>query len=72
MQKKEVYKKWGLIGTHTARRTFATNAILEGSMPKMTIMIMTGHKSEKTFDGYVRVDSLTSALQYADTPFFNQ
>jgi len=72
VQKKEVYKKWELIGTHTARRTFATNAILEGSMPKMTIMIMTGHKSEKTFDGYVRVDSLTSALQYADTPFFNQ
>lgn len=47
--------KWELLTTHTARRSFATNNYLLG-MPTLTIRAMTGHKSEKTFMRYLRLD----------------
>lgn len=48
------YEKWQIISTHTARRTFATNAYLQG-VPTVTIMAVTGHKTEKAFLKYIKV-----------------
>ena len=47
-------QKWELITTHTARRSFATNQYLRG-IPSITIMQITGHKSEKAFIKYIKV-----------------
>ncbi len=46
--------KWELLTTHTARRSFATNEYLAGT-PSLTIMAITGHKTEKAFLRYIRV-----------------
>ncbi|RQP13902.1 MAG: hypothetical protein EAS52_18575 [Parapedobacter sp.] len=42
-----------LIGTHTARRSFATN-MFELGIPTLLIMAITGHKTEKAFLTYIR------------------
>lgn len=47
-KKSETFPKWSLISTHTARRSFATNEYLAGT-PVVTIMAITGHKTEKAF-----------------------
>jgi len=47
-------QKWELVSTHTARRSFATNEYLAGT-PTITIMAITGHKTEKSFLKYIRV-----------------
>ena len=46
--------KWQLVSTHTARRSFATNEFLAGT-PSLTIMAITGHKTEKAFLKYIKV-----------------
>lgn len=48
------YKKWELLTTHTARRSFATNEYKLGT-PSITIMAITGHRTEKSFLGYIKV-----------------
>ncbi len=45
--------KWEKISTHTARRTFATNA-MAGGVPVELIMHMTGHKNLKDLFKYIR------------------
>lgn len=54
---KEITKnlsKYELITTHTARRSFATNQYNVG-VPSITIMAITGHKTEKAFLRYIKV-----------------
>lgn len=51
---------WECISSHTARRSFATNLFLEGIEPKI-IMKITGHKTEKAFNAYIRVSKLDTA-----------
>ena len=46
--------KWQLVSTNTARRSFATNEFLAGT-PSLTIMAITGHKTEKAFLKYIKV-----------------
>ena len=46
--------KFELVSTHTARRSFATNAYLSG-IPCLTIMDITGHKTDKDFLKYIKV-----------------
>ena len=46
--------KCDLITTHTARRSFATNQFKAG-IPSLTIMAITGHKTEKDFLRYIKV-----------------
>ncbi len=46
--------KFQLISTHTARRSFATNEYLAGT-PSLTIMAITGHRTEKSFLRYIRI-----------------
>lgn len=54
------YKKWELLQSHTARRSFCTNEYLNGT-PTITIMAISGHKSEKTFMTYIKADALQHA-----------
>ena len=48
-------EKWQMVSTHTARRSFATNMYLMG-VPSITIMRITGHKTEKAFMRYIKLD----------------
>ena len=45
--------KWEKLTTHTARRSFCTNMYLMG-VPVMTIMAISGHKTEKSFRSYIK------------------
>ncbi len=59
-----------LAGTHTARRTFATNAYLAG-VPVLDIMQITGHRSFNSFYRYIRCEGISVALRVHSHPFFN-
>ena len=58
----ETFFKYQLIGTHTARRTFATLSIEKG-MPIETVMEITGHKNYKTFKKYVKITDTVKQTQ---------
>lgn len=62
-------KKYELISSHTARRTFATNAFLAG-IPDRIIMAITGHKTILAFQKYIRCSNLEAAIRIADHEFF--
>lgn len=64
-------KKSDMITTHTARRSFATNAYLSRSLDVYQIMRCTGHKSESSFLRYLKLDGKDFAIQAADSKFFN-
>jgi integrase len=53
--------KWEMITTHTARRSFCTNMYLLG-IPVMTIMSISGHKTEKSFRTYIKASSHEHAV----------
>lgn len=53
-------KDWEKVTSHTARRSFATNAVLAG-IEMHLIMKITGHKTESEFRKYVRIDDLMAA-----------
>jgi integrase len=46
--------KWELVTTHTARRSFATNVFKSG-FPAISLMKITGHRTEKAFLLYIKV-----------------
>ena len=48
------YLTWELIKAHTARRSFATNLYKSG-FPSISIMKITGHKTETEFLKYIKV-----------------
>lgn len=48
------HKKYELIKSHTARRSFATNLYLKGA-PTISIMKLTGHTTETNFMKYIKV-----------------
>jgi hypothetical protein len=50
----ETKEKSELLTSHTARRSFATNEFLAGTEP-LTIMAITGHKTEKSFYKYIKL-----------------
>lgn len=64
-----VLPKWELVTTHTARRSFATNAFLAG-LSTVSIMKITGHKSESVFMKYIKVSTEQNALLLLDHPHF--
>ena len=49
-----IYEKWQLVSAHTARRSFATNLYKSG-FPSISIMAITGHKTESSFLRYIKV-----------------
>ena len=57
----DLIEKFSLISTHTARRTGATLMYLEG-LDTLSIMKITGHKTEKEFKKYIRVNEEENAL----------
>ncbi|GAC1416509.1 MAG: site-specific integrase [Flavisolibacter sp.] len=56
IKKQTTFQKWEMITSHTARRSFATNEYLAGT-PSLTIMAITGHKTEKSFLRYIKLTS---------------
>lgn len=52
--------RYELLTTHTARRSFATNLYLS-DIPSITIMAITGHKTEKAFMRYIKLNSTDHA-----------
>lgn len=65
----EIKKKYELMSSHTARRSFATNAYLAG-IPTLKIRQITGHSTETSFLKYIRSDSMESASTIVNDPFF--
>jgi site-specific recombinase XerD len=61
--------KYSLITSHTARRSFATNAFLAG-VPTLSIMKITGHKTEKSFLKYIKVSKEENAKIIMTHSFF--
>ncbi len=55
-----IFKKYELISSHTARRSFCTNQFLKG-VPSYLIMKISGHKTEKSFLRYIRIDEELAA-----------
>jgi len=50
----ETKQKWEFVTTHTARRSFATNVFKSG-FPAISLMKITGHRTEKSFLLYIKV-----------------
>ena len=50
----ETKPRYLLISSHTARRTFITNLIFKKVAPEI-IMKITGHKTRKSFEKYIRI-----------------
>lgn len=63
-------KKYEMLSTHTARRSFATNMYLAG-VPTVSIMLITGHRTEKAFLKYIKVTKEQNATKLLEHPFFN-
>lgn len=62
-------QKWEFVSSHTARRSFATNAVLAG-IPVSEVMKFTGHKSISAFFQYIRTTGQEAAVAYSGHPFF--
>jgi integrase len=56
----EIRPKFAWITSHTARRSFCTNEFMAGTPVKL-IMLISGHKSEKDFYRYIRIDAREAA-----------
>lgn len=70
-KKLEIKKyKFELVFTHTARRSFCTNAYLSG-MSTIDIMQISGHKTESAFMKYIKVTKEQVATRMSTHPFFN-
>ncbi|KKL27074.1 hypothetical protein LCGC14_2388820 [marine sediment metagenome] len=54
------YKKFELIASHTCRRSFCTNEYLKGT-PTLFIMKISGHRTERNFLKYIKVDEQLAA-----------
>ena len=61
--------KYSLIQSHTARRSFCTNAYLS-KMPVIDIMAISGHSTEREFYKYIKVTPQERAIKIADSNFF--
>lgn len=61
----ESKSKYELVSSHTARRTFCTLKYLKG-LDTHIIMKFSGHKSERSFMKYLRIDAEVAAEKYAD------
>lgn len=68
---KESTEKYKLIASHTARRSFATNAYL-ADMPSISIMKITAHKTESAFMKYIKMSAKDNAIKMQMHPFFNK
>ena len=63
--------KWELIGSHTGRRSFATNMYKAGFMVA-EIMGITGHTAEKTFFKYILFSNESVVRSMINHPYFRR
>lgn len=61
----ELLELWTQIGTHTCRRSYATNMFKAG-VPTLLIMGATGHTTEKSFLKYIKANNEDKAKLLAD------
>lgn len=66
---REVYPKYKLVSSHTARRSAATQLTLQG-VPERSVMMITGHKTHQAFATYVRLNAEQNAELLKETKFF--
>lgn len=64
-----IYKTWQLISSHTGRRSFVTNTLSAG-IPPYAVMKMTGHKTLKSFETYIKFTERDNAIKLLDHDFF--
>ena len=64
-------EKWELVTSHTARRSFATNAFL-ADVPAIAIMKITGHITESAFMKYIKMSAKDNATKLQSHKFFTQ
>jgi integrase len=69
VQQEKTYSKYKLVTSHTARRSFATNAFKRG-VPSLRIMQITGHRTESSFMRYIRISKEENAQSLQDHEFF--
>jgi site-specific recombinase XerD len=69
IRQEETYPKYKLVTSHTARRSFATNAFKSG-MPSISIMQITGHRTESSFMRYIRISKEENAKTLQNHEFF--
>ena len=63
-------EKWTRIGSHSGRRSAATNMFLAG-IPALRIMKITGHKTEAAFMHYIGLTKEENAAVLAGNMFFH-
>lgn len=66
----EMVEKWKRIGSHSGRRSAATNMFLAG-IPALRIMKITGHKTEEAFMRYIGLSKEENAAVLAGNMFFH-
>jgi hypothetical protein len=59
-----------LVKTHTARRSFCTNYYIAGKSIQ-NIMLFSGHKTEREFYKYIRIEKRQEALAVLESGFFD-
>ena len=69
VREENTYPKNKLVTSHTARRSFATNAFKRG-VPTLSIMQITGHKTETSFMRYIRIGKEENAKSLQGHEFF--
>lgn len=70
IKKTDVKEKWELLSSHVGRRSLVSNCIMEG-INTSSIMLISGHKSLRVFQGYVRVNQQQNAEVLSKHSFFN-
>jgi len=68
-RKEQTVRKCDKVTTHTARRSFATNAF-KRKVATLSIMAMTGHKTESSFMKYIRISKEENAQILQTHEFF--
>jgi len=61
----KIYKKYELMSSHTCRRSFCTNQYLKG-VPTLLLMKISGHKTEKAFLRYIKIDEEMAAKKMVE------
>lgn len=67
----KIIYKYDLVTAHTARRSFATNAFIAG-VPVISIMMITGHKTESAFMKYIKITKEENAKKMLEHTFFKK
>jgi integrase len=57
--------RWRLVTSHTARRSGVTNIYKTGLLDTQEMMSISGHKSERVFEGYIKLSDIEQADKIA-------